>query len=193
MFRKSAVAGTAVLEAPLAQVIAPARVPVEPLMSDDIRQEYIEKAKILGVVNGALKEEMLIALLKENGIRIYPYNKVEEYLNQMFGHPCKCRPGTVHFNECRTWGWHPLREIDDGKLISNRLVANGTIQRGTYQQAIPLPVLLTVEKIVAAVPDIHFYVSGRVVPRSDDPFLAVTAAGMNMLIIERWDEPSFRG
>lgn len=192
MFRKSAVAGTAVLEAP-APVVAPVRVSVEPRMSNDIRQEYIKKAKILGVFNGALKEEMLLAFLKENGISIYPYSKVEEYLDKMFGHPCKCPPGSNHYFECCTWGWHPLREVDDGKLTSTRTVANGRIERGTYQQAVPLPVLLTVEKIVAAVPDIHFYVSGRVVPRSEDPFLAVTAVGMNMLIIERWDEPSFRG
>lgn len=190
MFRKSAATTVEPEETP---VMVPARVAIEPSMDDAARAEYIEKAKVLGIYNGALKREMLLALLCENGLRVYPYDKVELYLDMMFGRPCGCPPDALgHYRECSTWGWHPLREKDDGQLVSGHSSANGRIQRGVYQQAVPLPVLLTVEKIVEAVPDVYFYVSGRIVPQTDDPFLAVSARGMSMLVIERWDEPSFR-
>ncbi len=163
----------------------PTAVSPHPTMPDEIRAQYIEKARALGVVNGALKEEMLLAFLRENGIRVYPLEKVREYLDGVFGKVKNWDPPT--------WVWRPLRDDDDGKLQSNHDSRNGRIVRGVYQQAIPFPVLLTIEKIISIVPDVHFYVSDRSSSSKDeDPFLAVTTAGMDMLVIERWDEPTFR-
>ena len=192
LFRKSSTLAD-VEETPMQipQMI-PNRVAVQPLMSDDARAEYVEKAKSLGVVNGSLKREMVLAFLKENGICVYPLDKVVAYLDKMFGYPCKCEPNCGHCLDCTTWGWRPLREADADKLTSTHGQANGQIMKGVYHPPVPLPVLLTVEKVAEAVPGIHFYVSDATRPSDRDPFLAVAANGMGMLVIERWDEPSFR-
>ena len=62
-----------------------------------------------------------------------------------------------------------------------------------YRAAVPLPVLLTVEKIQKAVPEVFFYVSAPKVMAGDpDPFLMVTGRGVGVCVVERWDEPGFR-
>jgi hypothetical protein len=54
-------------------------------------------------------------------------------------------------------------------------------------------VLLTIKAIRDAAPSAHFYVSDEFTKeRIPDPFLLVEVAG-EQFVIERWDEPSFRG
>lgn len=187
-FRKSA--SVAVVEAPKASVVAPSRISMEPRMADEERRVYIEKAKALGVINGALKEEMLLNFLKESGLGFFSYEKVEAYLDNMFG--------KARHRYSPTWGWRPLRPEDQGKLSRDRADVdrnpNNGFLGGTYQKAVPMPVLLTVQRVFEAVPDVYFYVSDQVVVNGQtDPFLSVSAVGMTMYVIERWDEPSFRG
>ena len=129
MFKRSAAA--AVLEE--TPLVVPTRVTVQPTMDDEARAEYVEKAKALGVVNAALKQEMLLALLRENGISIYPYEKVKAYLDKMFGLCQRRHDFGSHYPSCDTWGWHPLRAEDNGKLSSGHNDVNGRIQSGIYQ------------------------------------------------------------
>lgn len=174
------------------------RVSVEPTMADELRREYIETAKGVGVINAPVRREMLFALLKEMGLSIYPYDKVAAYLDHMFG---------LDLNGNQTWGWRPLREEDDKPKFGTLPYGprfNGMVLRETYQKAVPLPVLLTVQRIAEAVPGVHFFVSDQVTARDRlDPFLAVSVGdtsefflsdqlGTGMNIIERWDEPSFK-
>lgn len=162
-----------------------------PAIDPDLHLEYVDTAKRLGVVNGALKREMLLHACREHGINVYERRAVERYLETVFGRP---RGRTFH----GTWGWRPLRQVDERKVEFPDLDSwgqSGHILRGLYQGAVPLPVLLTVERLSAAVPDVYFFVSDKN-EQSDytlDPFLMVCAPGMAQLIVERWDEPNFRG
>ena len=168
---------------------APVRVPAHPSFDDDEgRKTYIDTARKLGVINAAVKLEMLLDLLQKKGLGVYPYKKVEAYLDEMFGKAVD--------DYYPSWGWRPLRAEDNGALQRTRQARqnpNGDILRGVYQKAIPYPVLLTVQEIIETVPGVHFFVSDEARRSNfEDPFLAVSCAGMDMCVIERWDEPSFR-
>jgi hypothetical protein len=91
------------------------------------------------------------------------------------------------------WGWRPLRAQDQTAGHTNS--KNGTIQRGAapYGKPIPYPVLLTVKAIRDEFPTAKFFVSDEMhAERIPDPFLMVEIGG-ERFIVERWDEPSFRG
>lgn len=141
-------------------------------------------ADAIGFKSSALLEERLKAFLVENGICVYPTERVVQYLDSKFG--------KGRFKS--TWCWRPLREKDrDINLFLHRHKrGNGCINNtaGWYGRQVPLPVLLTVEKIHKAFPEVCFYVSDSAKPA--DPFLMVTAIGVGSFIIERWNEPSFR-
>lgn len=173
-----------------ARTAAPVLAPVGeiPTTTDGMTDDYIDAARRVGVINAATKRGMILRICAEMGLRVYPLGAVEKFMDAQFGHAKK--------GSDPTWGWRPLREADRDKLISNRDdgMPNGCIAKRLYHGAVPLPVLLTVERIAEAVPDVHFYVTDKVnATAEEDPFLAVTAAGMNMLIVERWDEPNFKG
>lgn len=70
-----------------------------------------------------------------------------------------------------------------------------------YNRLIPMPVLQTVADIAVKFPSVSFIVADWAdyetttiveVPRVQDPFLGVLGTGIPLMIIERWDEPSFR-
>jgi len=76
-----------------------------------------------------------------------------------------------------------------------------TVYPRPYNRLIPMPVLQTVAGIVERFPSVNFivadwadYETTTIVPtsRMQDPFLAVVGPGIPLMIIERWDEPSFR-
>lgn len=77
---------------------------------------------------------------------------------------------------------------------------HGNANDQVYDQPIPYPVLLTVEKIEKRFEtndELVFMVSDltseTVRPLDADPFLAVYAGDSRLFIVERWDEPSFCG
>jgi hypothetical protein len=144
-------------------------------------EEYVAVATRVGVVNAALKQEMIRRVCAARGLRLFDVVAVRAYLDAQFGDV--------------PWGWKPLRTDDVGKLVAGHDRPNGQIQQRRYNGAVPLPVLLTVEAIAAAVPRVCFYVSDRADSQTDpeDPFLLVAASGMDDLIVERWDEPNFIG
>jgi hypothetical protein len=60
-----------------------------------------------------------------------------------------------------------------------------------YNKFIPLPVMFTMEKIEQRIHDVEFYVTD--IREFRDPYLGVTVPGSDtILVIERWDEPTFR-
>ncbi len=153
--------------------------------SDEFSQ-YRRIADKIGWRSDSVDDERFRHFFAENGINVFPIEKVESYLNSEFG-PYK--QGTP------TWYWRPLREKDmQAQLgMSGRDRKNGQINNdGWYQLEVPLPVLMTIEKIYDAIPEARFYVSESV--EEGDPFLMVTGSGFTgaVFVIERWNEPSFR-
>jgi hypothetical protein len=154
----------------------------------------------------------LRAFLAEQGIPVYDQEEVEEYLDRKVA-----KIGAKkHF-----WGWFNVRVGDRSEVAYNRIspqrfltdyyhrqyqrrglrmVANGSLLDRLYRDRIPYPVLLTAEKIEDQFgKDVSFYVasvalvSDYVKPVPVDPFLAVVVPPNTWYIIERWDEPGFRG
>jgi hypothetical protein len=90
------------------------------------------------------------------------------------------------------WRWVGLRKSD---VVEVSPYSNALVGVLPYSKPIPFPVLLTAEKLIdkfgtrvcLEVSDIY------TVPKAD-PFLSVRATGSpKRFIIERWDEPGFRG
>jgi hypothetical protein len=79
--------------------------------------------------------------------------------------------------------------------------SNGTRVPVLYTDPIPLPVLITMDKLVDKLGDsVTFHVGATVdisklQPARYDPFLAVSTnpGDGELYVIERWDEPGFRG
>ena len=129
--------------------------------------------------NGSLRRT-----LYAEGIPIYPLDAVASWLQ-------------AHVSEGETWGWFPLRNTDYVFMLegNRRGLAsqNGSLRRAQYEKPVPLPVLLTVDRLTTQLPgDLRFFVSDTA--KYQDPFLAVMerASMQEFYIIERWDEPGFR-
>lgn len=179
---------------------------VEPLADAAFCEEYAAVALELGYSTPQLKQGAFQRFLSERGVSVYDRAKVSAYLDAQYGPP-KARPGN---GAVATWGWRPLTpgnspiDSDDGAVatawgggfVSWNWTANGSLMAGVepYQKPIPMPVLLTAQAIKRAFPDARFYVSDEVHERDAirDPFLLVRFEGVSY-IVERWDEPSFRG
>lgn len=185
---------TGVLEATL-----PVKTQLEVAISRDELSAYGELAKKVNFAPSELLRHRLIQFFSENGIDVYPMDSVEQYLDKKFGMPTmERRRGQREPGWEQKWGWHPLRAEDDQKFGRRKLNdENGNIEKGTYRKIIPVPVLETVDLIAIAFKDsepaLHFFVADAVVPSNErDPFLGITWDGVQMIVIERWDEPAFR-
>ena len=160
-------------------------------LTGEALREYNRLAEAIGWKPGSLLEQNVRNFLAENGICVFPYKKVERYLDSKFG---KCE--NPYPKESK-WIWRPLRPCDFGmsRDVSGKCRNGSVVEKGPYYHGpIPPEVLLTVEKIAPEFPEIKFLVSDVLDPadRFGDPFLALGAEGMNLLVIERWGEPSFR-
>lgn len=161
-------------------VPVPVGIPAVSELEGEHYDQYVAVATKIGFsTNPAMTNQILRHKCASLGLRIYNSDEVGKYLDDQF----KEVP----------WGWKPLRDVDVNKLESTHKHLNGRIQLNKYQGAVPLPVLLTVEALLEVAPNVHFYVSDRTErdPADEDPFLMVSSAGMNSLIVERWDEPNF--
>jgi hypothetical protein len=84
------------------------------------------------------------------------------------------------------WNWHPIKSSNG--FWSGR---PNHVSADVYNKPIPMPVMLTIDRIESLYPSARFYVSD--IRDVKDPFLAVTVDGADtFFVIERWDEPSFR-
>lgn len=147
---------------------------------DDIAPaNYNDLALKIGVMVVAPAANRAARTLKENGVHVYPIERVEAYMDKK-GY----------------WKWFPLRSIDpavDRFRLTNHEYPNiyGGVSMDVYDKAIPYPVLLIVDNLLTLLPDAHFYVAA--LDKNPDPFLGLWVPGDGQIhVVERWDEPSFR-
>lgn len=197
---------TASLRRVVASPVAPQRAagpkPEQMLaLSAEEQAEYARAAAAVGFVPGGLIAEAMRLFLSESGILVYPMPKVHAYLTGQYGAEKKDEDRSSWTGMVATWVWHPLRSADQNESATNwdarrqtRHSKNGSVAReqSVYGKPLPLPVLLTVEKIATRFPDALFFVSDEYhAPPIMDPFLMVLYGG-EQFVVERWDEPSFR-
>lgn len=177
----------AVVETPVA-VVEPPKVAVppniwkpKPELSLDEVSEYAKVASAIGLVTGPILEERLEHCLQVNSIDCYSSRGVWDFLDIKLGEG--------------KWVWAGLRQKDCDELPSSWHTSvhrrKVSFSDTPYNRIIPLPVLLTVQKIATEVPEVNFYVS-QSADENADPFLLVTTRTIGLFIVERWDEPDFR-
>lgn len=156
--------------------------------------EYQKLAERAGFVAGArlARRERFKRFMAENGVTVYSTPKVAEYLHAV----CPRGHRVV---------WLSVNE-DDGQVIGMNITGEiwlshvGGDTRGIYEKPLPIPVLHTMCKFTESggeFKDVTFYASDFTDVPKGDPFLAVlmgdeVSAG-EFFVIERWDEPGFRG
>jgi hypothetical protein len=105
-----------------------------------------------------------------------------------------------------TWAWRPLGHFGGpGQFFafdpSDRTPPKTSDQLldyrfATYDKPVPIPVLLRAKDIRQTFPQSEFFISDEIkesdMPAIRDPFLGVRVAG-EFWIVDKWDEPSFRG
>ena len=181
----------------------PPRPPAEPQRGDLVPvslgedRAFLERYRALAQkigyhcaeVESKLDEAELVEYLHEQGIAPYDYKAVCFYMHevvQQLNHSAQNRRMPSVWGDWaggveHEWRWSPLRKCDGEKSE-------------LYTKPIPEPVLMTVaglverfgERVVLEISDLY------TMPKPD-PFLAVSVRGGERYVIERWDEPSFRG
>lgn len=195
---------TALMEQPIgAELPLPQPVKAEPSAHADVLDEYEALAESIGFAPKVVRTERLRTTLAEMGLCIYERAKVEGYLTSKFG----AEKRVEGVGRSATWVWRPMRTADitrddatHGIIVFDfpPLSTNGTIQYfgPSYDKAVPMPVLHTVKRVLERIPKARFFVSDEtsLAERFRDPFLAVMLPDhVGLFVIERWDEPSFRG
>jgi len=161
---------------PKPQVLEPMAVTTE---EEEFQAEYQRVAKKLGVEIFAIPGKDLENFLREEGIPVYSQAKVEAYMDKK-----------------GFWSWFRMRGRDQSRVIprtDNKNTSMGRANGMYYPNAIPIPVLLTAERIVDKFGDsVGFYVAA--IDKHPDLFLGVFHYQTGeFFIVERWDEPGFRG
>ena len=157
---------------------------IPPEADPDFGEEYNRIASKIGIVARAQTQAITIPrILAEEAIHVYDLARVEKYMDKQ-GY----------------WDWYFLRPQDDGSLLPRRKTSTsrpnvyGAYHFFGYREPVPLPVLLTIEKIVErAGNEAVFFVAA--LAEDPDPFLAVMSRydwTRTMYVIERLDEHSFR-
>lgn len=151
-----------------------------------VPEDYDALAKKIGIVARIGSRVDLLQGLTDEGISVLSLASVEAYLDKK-----------------GSWKWFPLRIVDQqhyGYVLPRATATKypfsyGYLKAHPYSKPIPYPVLLTVEKLVARFgSEIQFYVAA--IDDYPDPFLGCMLKGGGiapLVVIERWDEPSFRG
>ena len=149
--------------------------------------EYFKLATKLGIKSAKVTQARLEAFLHTECMGLYEYSKVAAYMK------------SIASKEGKVWVWKPLRAKD---ALNNQTTVyshdHGRVMGGSvYPHEIPLPVLMSIDKIATAFPEALFMVSDYAVPRPD-PFVGVTTREMfehdgTILIFEKFNEPGFRG
>jgi hypothetical protein len=150
--------------------------------------EFQRLANKLGTHFAApLTQLRLEECLRDNAIAVYPIEKVRQFMDAKVD-TIRRLEHDKYIYKYIYWGWFPLRGVD-----RDRPSGIGPGNTRVYQKAVPVEVLMTVEKIMDRLdhPHVRFYVADVEKIRID-PFLCVTARGCPVYVIERWDEPAFR-
>lgn len=163
----------------------PVAVAVEIPEEEQTLMDYVALAKELGITSAQVAEMELRLWLRAEAIHVYDMESVKLYMDEKVR---KEKPG-------HNWAWRGLREADHHRQIAR---ANPAQNRSSipwpspYPHAVPMPVLLTVKRILERFKDaVSFYVTDYQVQKPD-PFLAVQLHDSPLFVVERWDEPSFR-
>ena len=155
-----------------------------PLIAEIPDAAYIEASQRLRINTIPLALAELEQVLREETLGVYDYAKVAAYLDEQCRQLNEQRkPGVFRSYE---WRWHPIREYWSvyGWLPNQ--------SNEVYNKPIPPEIFPTIERILSRDSEALFYVSD--IRDFQDPFLAVTVKGADKLhVIERWDEPRFRG
>ncbi len=171
----------------------PTREPVKkPEFEGVALEEYCQVANSIGFSNGSLLEWRLKNFLTNEGIQVYDYKKVSNYMDAQIQ---ELNRAINEQNNMFHWEWTALRKKDAKVYLQNNGHLYSSEYSGrTYEKPVPYPVLLTVQKIEKEFGEqVYFFVTDiRKVPLGD-PFLAIVISGIEVMVIERWDEPSFRG
>lgn len=166
----------------------PVRSPIGSGLESKQRTEYLEASAKIGLFGAA----QLRMILEENSIEVFPLDKVCDYLDQIYRY-------TGKDGQSATWGWRGLRRKD----CTDRNYGESprhTFLAGPYRKEIPLPVLLTFDKIQSLMPEeevVFGFISDEITAadRIPDPFLAVmtrNGRSSELIVVERWNEPGFR-
>lgn len=153
---------------------------------------YEALAKELNFLPAQLLEIQLRRFLAEQQIQVYSYKEVDIYL------------ATIAEKEGKVWIWRPLRGCDEPNYRWNgrRPTGGGDLERGhgsykdewnyrPYDKAVPIHILRKVKKIQDEFDShVKFFVSDYAAP-NPDPFIMVTALGVDRFIFGVWDEPGF--
>lgn len=149
--------------------------------------DYLAVANKIGFTSGALLHRQLLNFLRREEISIYNSERVARYLDALVLQERKRRRVPK-----LQWLWLPLRRQDVKKVRTNvHWYENGAVSEDQYNRPVPLSTLRIVSKIAAEFPQAHFFVSDYQVGRPD-PFLAVAAPDVPLIIVDVWDEPDFR-
>lgn len=124
----------------------------------------------------------LESVIREECIHVFDQAKVEKWMDKK-----------------GEWRWFPLRSRDRGRveiqrvsrIESYRMRDHGGMESNVYPLIVPVPVLMTVDRLDERLRgEVFFYVAAP--SQGPDPFLAAVSRE-NIFIVERWDEPGFRG
>lgn len=200
-------AAVAVMEPP-PEIPTPEPVRVEDPNVFDLA-EYKALVAELGVNDSAVRNAELRQFFADEGITVYPYEKVTAFMDAKLEREKKAAS-----NPNLDWRWKPLMvgaptvsKVPGIPAVNWSLLNVDSIRSlvfgvdapradiptfKTYARAIPHAVLLTVKKLRDRFNgQVNFYASDYEV-RNPDPFLMVTGPGLDYYVIERWDEPGFR-
>ncbi len=162
-------------------------------LSEEDQQRYESLAKSLGIAHAKLKIKPLMQWIDEHGLMVYRVDDVRKYLDRMLGQ--------------RRWVWRPTDVVSSQHISSGGWNSTWGLFNREYlynwngQTPIPLPVLETMNSLKTEYPQAAFFITDpmttdevkRQIYIEEDPFLGVTIDGGPLYIIERWDEPAFRG
>jgi hypothetical protein len=169
---------------------------VAPTSDDSFQEDYTRIASKLGVSRTPTQDGFpLKAWLGAAGIACYGEVAVQHYLQRVLGRNSQTY-NTLH----QSWFWRSVREQDHerprrfaGAHVGPVIIIHSG---ATYAKPIPYPVLLTMERVHDQFSNATFYISDHYTSDEKDalrdPFLLVVVDS-ERYVIERWDEPSFRG
>ena len=150
------------------------------LTQEEAMREWLILAKSIGASPQQIGEVELKLWLKEECIQVFNTQKVFDYLQHKAGDD--------------KWSFQGLRPCDTERSLhayGTWPPRSGHVLKQTLYSAVPLPVLMTVQKVIERFGNrANFWVTKIGDP---DPFLAVTVDNCAIVFIERWDEPSYRG
>jgi hypothetical protein len=158
-------------------------------------KKYEKLAEEIEFTSPAILRQKFFMTLSSMGRGVYDFHEVQTFLDQELGKNV--------LNDA--WGWRGLRHKDIRESgLTYRPAHHGALRngrfelRGPYAEPVPIETLSLVKKISETVLSPHFYVSDVVKDGDElsvgDPFLAVSFAGMQQLVVVAcWDEPGFLG